>query len=220
MSGDSRKGSNVVSMHAARVRKNAAHGASGAGAAMDCDADFPSETHYKWLKEKGFDGRQAEQDLWESHAYDYGWRRIILRTRDDNSPIDPDRRWFDEKLAALAEIFYARKFKRQEAPRRKTYCWEPGYAARYEEPWFLALKIEDQLHFKEQDLARAEAHRLCTSPEDHEAFATLCREQAQSNLSSSRKPISAAETAARKADAALETTNGTDDDRMDSLTEA
>jgi hypothetical protein len=202
MSGDSRKGSNVVSMHTARVRKNGAHGASagagagGAGAAAACGAEFPSETHYKWLKEKGFNGRREEQDLLHWHAYDYGCRRIILRTRDDNSPIDSDRRWFDAKLAAIAEIFYARKFNLQEAPRRKAYCWEPGYAARYDDPWFRALPVETQRHFKEQDLARAEAHRLCTSPADHEAFATLCREQAQSNLSS-RKPISAA----RKADA-------------------
>jgi hypothetical protein len=71
---------------------------------------FPSEGHYQELKAKGFEGRIADEDLWAWHAYDYGWRRVILRCRDDNSPIDPDKRWFDGRLAAEAEVFCCCKF--------------------------------------------------------------------------------------------------------------
>jgi len=71
---------------------------------------FPSEKHYEQLKAKGFEGRVLDADLWWWHAYDYGWRRIILQTRADNSPIDLGRAWRDPQLAANAEVFYAEKF--------------------------------------------------------------------------------------------------------------
>jgi hypothetical protein len=82
-------------------------------------AAFPSERHYEALKAKGFEGRIDVRDLWHWHAYDYGWRRVMLQTRDDNSPIDPKREWFDASLAAEAEIFYAKKFDRR-APNLST----------------------------------------------------------------------------------------------------
>jgi hypothetical protein len=77
--------------------------------------EFPSDVHYEQQKAKGFDAR-AGSDLWQWHAYDYGWRRIMLQTRDDISPIDPQKKWFDPALAASAEIYYARKFKRPAPP--------------------------------------------------------------------------------------------------------
>lgn len=59
-------------------------------------------------------------------------------------------------------------------------CWEPGYYARYNEPWFLNLPLETQRRFKEEDLARAEAHRSGTEGE----FVALCMAQADANLRS------------------------------------
>jgi hypothetical protein len=81
---------------------------------------FPSEGHYQELRAKGFEGRIANQDLWAWHAYDYGWRRVILQRRDDNSPIDPDKRWFDASLAAAAEVLYCRKFGKRIPPHLAT----------------------------------------------------------------------------------------------------
>jgi hypothetical protein len=79
-------------------------------------ARFPSEAHYENLKTKGFADRVVDEDLWAWHAYDYGWRRIMLQTRDDNSPIDPQRQWFDAEMATKAELFYSTKFHRKCPP--------------------------------------------------------------------------------------------------------
>jgi hypothetical protein len=75
-------------------------------------------------------------------------------------------------------------------------CWAPGYAARYDEPWFRALLVETQKRYKEQDLARADAHRrwaqamtLEARREAAEAFSAICVSQAAQNLS---KPSAAA----------------------------
>jgi hypothetical protein len=69
-------------------------------------------------------------------------------------------------------------------------CWALGYAARYDEPWFRALLVETQKRYKEQDLARADAHRrwaqamtLEARREAAEAFSALCVSQAATNLS-------------------------------------
>jgi hypothetical protein len=69
-------------------------------------------------------------------------------------------------------------------------CWEAGYAARYDEPWFRALLVETQKRYKEQDLARADAHRrwaqamtLEARREAAEAFSALCVSQAAQNIS-------------------------------------
>jgi len=43
------------------------------------------------------------------HGYDYGWRRIALQNREDKSPIDPDKAWFNAELAARAEIFWSKE---------------------------------------------------------------------------------------------------------------
>jgi hypothetical protein len=77
-------------------------------------------------------------------------------------------------------------------------CWEPGYAVRYDEPRFVELSLVTQQRFKEQDLARAEAHRqwlrAVSQDERREtatAFVDLCRAQAAANLSGPpRKPAS------------------------------
>jgi hypothetical protein len=71
---------------------------------------FPSESHYRELTNKGLQGRVVDEDLWAWQAYDYGWRRIMLYSRDDRSPIDPQRQWYDTRLAADAEIFFSKKF--------------------------------------------------------------------------------------------------------------
>jgi hypothetical protein len=79
-------------------------------------ARFPSEEHYETLKDKGFDGRVIDEDLWAWHAYTYGWRRVMLQTRDDALPIDEGKHWFSAELAAQAEAFYCKKFRKPAPP--------------------------------------------------------------------------------------------------------
>ncbi len=74
-------------------------------------AKFPNDEHYKALSEKGFGGRTSDDDLWAWHAYTYGWRRIMLQTRDDISPIDVRHEWFNASFAAAAEIYWSQKLR-------------------------------------------------------------------------------------------------------------
>jgi hypothetical protein len=78
-----------------------------------------------------------------------------------------------------------------ERPRRKQMlnCWEPVYAERYREQWFLDLPIETQRRYKEQDLARLDAWNAihnARSDDDHglamAAYAALCMDQMKANL--------------------------------------
>jgi hypothetical protein len=79
-------------------------------------ARFPSEEHYEDLKSKGFEGHVIDEDLWAWHAYAYGWRRVMLQTRDDALPIDDGKHWFSAELAAQAEAFYSKKFRERAPP--------------------------------------------------------------------------------------------------------
>jgi len=46
------------------------------------------------------------EDLWRWHAYDYGWRRVMLGDQRRISTLDPEGRWFDAALAADAEEMF------------------------------------------------------------------------------------------------------------------
>jgi hypothetical protein len=48
-----------------------------------------------------------EAELWQWHAYHYGWRRVYLNNHERTSPVDPDGRWFDPSLAKQAERMFA-----------------------------------------------------------------------------------------------------------------
>ncbi len=74
-------------------------------------ARFPSDEHYAELRGKGYFGRVSDDDQWAWHAYTYGWRRIMLQTRDDLSPIDVPREWFNPSFAAQAEVYWSRKLR-------------------------------------------------------------------------------------------------------------
>jgi hypothetical protein len=65
---------------------------------------FPSQEHYEELKAKGFNGRVSDEDKRAWHAYDYGWRRVMLGRREDISPLDPGRQQFNADLADQAEL--------------------------------------------------------------------------------------------------------------------
>jgi hypothetical protein len=75
---------------------------------------FPSVEHKRMLKDLAATNRGLDISILTDecrrqwHAYDYGWRRVYLQTRDDISPIDHGRVWFDDNLAAEAEIFWCR----------------------------------------------------------------------------------------------------------------
>jgi hypothetical protein len=62
------------------------------------------------------------------HAYEYGWRRVALHTRGDHSPIDPERQWFDPKLAGWAEEFWSKKLHRSKPA---VESWRMRVAAAY-----------------------------------------------------------------------------------------
>jgi len=77
-------------------------------------AEFPSKDHHAALAERMKAARYdltavGEHDCWAWFAYNYGWRRVVMQTRDDDLAIDPVKTWFNVDLAARAEIFWARK---------------------------------------------------------------------------------------------------------------
>lgn len=76
---------------------------------------FPSKTDLKALRQKfrpsgyessGSTRNLSEDELWRWHAYDYGFRSIILGDKNTRSPIDPTGQWFDKHLVWSAEGFY------------------------------------------------------------------------------------------------------------------
>ena len=78
---------------------------------------FPSNTHLADLRQRLKDGKfqwnvLTESDLWHYHAYDYGFRRVMLNDFSQDYPLDPHGRWFSALLAEAAEDFYRRKLKR------------------------------------------------------------------------------------------------------------
>jgi len=77
-------------------------------------AKFPSDENLKHLRQKLRDGNFSlnaltDEERWYYYAYDYGFRRVKLRTRDDMLPTDLDHDWRDQRLAVMAEAFYSRK---------------------------------------------------------------------------------------------------------------
>jgi hypothetical protein len=61
--------------------------------------------------------------------------------------------------------------------------WEPGFAARYDEPWFQALPMATQRQFKEQDLERASLWRRVKAGElPDSAWLDYCRRQIAQNM--------------------------------------
>jgi hypothetical protein len=84
---------------------------------------FPSDENHKGLRRLSRkDGNPDstlnlalldEADRWHFHAYDYGWRRVVLDDRSDQSPLDPwPRSWFDEHSVAVAEAYWRRRLNR------------------------------------------------------------------------------------------------------------
>lgn len=61
---------------------------------------------------------RTTEERWFYHAYDYGWRRVVLFDSSDQSHIDPDKLWFDARLAAQAEAMWRKHFRRP-APMRR-----------------------------------------------------------------------------------------------------
>lgn len=82
------------------------------------DTTFPSKEHRKALRQPFLKtGKKsstinldllAEPDRWLWHAYDYGWRRVMVDDWEESSPIDSDGMWFDLRLANVAEGFWRR----------------------------------------------------------------------------------------------------------------
>jgi hypothetical protein len=75
------------------------------------DSNFPSDGHRQKLKTKASSSTLDTEDLWYWHAYEYGWRRVMIGG--DDLPVDPEKRWFNAELAAAAEVFFCRKFNKR-----------------------------------------------------------------------------------------------------------
>lgn len=71
--------------------------------------DFPSEENLKALRRIGIVGLHDDVDLWRYHAYQYGFRRVVLRNFDGAYPMDPDGEWLDPYMVDRAEEFWRRK---------------------------------------------------------------------------------------------------------------
>lgn len=54
----------------------------------------------------------SEDDRWNWHSYDYGWRRVMLGDYGTVSPIDPGGEWFSLDGVMRAERFFREVFKR------------------------------------------------------------------------------------------------------------
>jgi len=96
----------------------------------DADSCFPSDEHYEELKSKGSHGRISRRDQLCWHAYDYGWRRVVLQDVHGNSPIDPKRKRFDANLVAAAEKYWSRKY-HGSGPKPAVESWRMRVAAAY-----------------------------------------------------------------------------------------
>lgn len=100
-------------------------------------AAFPSlvdrQALHQLLRTAGWNLERAfidEQQRWFWHAYDYGWRRVVMGDNRKFSPIDPDKgdgagKWYDASLAAVAEKFYRTKLNKP-APKAYPQPSHPG----------------------------------------------------------------------------------------------
>lgn len=51
------------------------------------------------------------QEKWFHHAYIYGMRRVLLNSREEKSPVDPDGTWYNSELADEAEEYYRQQYR-------------------------------------------------------------------------------------------------------------
>src|SRR5271170_3944129 len=87
------------------------------------DLFFPSEDHRAALVgRKDLSDGEREQ----YHAYDYGWRRVMLSNFARTSPIDPEGAWFRPQPVEQAEAMYRQKFARRKT---KATLFEPANAS-------------------------------------------------------------------------------------------
>lgn len=75
---------------------------------------FPSEGNHNRLRRSLMDHKGSMEsftdlECWWWHAYDYGWRRVMLGERNHQSPIDPDGDWCNTLLVDQAEVFWRAK---------------------------------------------------------------------------------------------------------------
>jgi hypothetical protein len=93
---------------------------------------FPSIAHrlalFRRRSEIGSSGL-PEAELWQLHAYHYGFRRAFQKNHERTSPVDPGGRWFDPALAKQAERMFAAEAKPEEKPRVQS--WHDRVAAAY-----------------------------------------------------------------------------------------
>jgi len=67
--------------------------------------------------------------------------------------------------------------------RKQLHPWEPGFAARYDEPWFKALPVATQRLFREQDVERAAIWRRVKAGElPDSAWLECCQRQVAQNM--------------------------------------
>jgi hypothetical protein len=148
---------------------------------------FPSEAHLSRLRRALIPqpGKHAWQNLtdaerWEYHAYDYGFRRVQFGDRSESYTLDPEGKWYAAHLADQTESMYRAIIAKRMQPDRKPSlnCWEPGYADRYREPWFLELSTAQRQRIMEQDMERNDAWLHGSQDE----YMAVCARQVRENL--------------------------------------
>lgn len=97
---------------------------------------FPNLLHRNRLLQRCKDEQYTlltDEERWHYHAYDYGWRRIYLNSRNDRSPIDKKGAWFNSALADDAEKMF-RSVTGKDKPRPPENA-RVREAAEYRERW-------------------------------------------------------------------------------------
>jgi hypothetical protein len=102
---------------------------------------FPSLEHRESLQQKFKAGGYSWSALThpersQYHAYDYGWRRVVLDDAKRVSPIDQEGRWFDPYLIGQAEAMWRRAHPEPKQPERAAMTPPPGLSDEERKLWW------------------------------------------------------------------------------------
>ncbi len=151
--------------------------------------------HY-WTADDDPASRRAQAEDWidDLIEFDVGdvqnacveWRRSQSRRP---TPSDVRLIAIAEQRNRLARIeLHKLPYRHSPKPADVKHPWEPGYTARYDEPWFRALDAATRQRYMAQDQARLDVHnRILDGHAAPGEFAALCRAQAAENLSPQKR---------------------------------
>lgn len=153
--------------------------------------DFPGDADHRRLHADRIKAKISVASLSADnrrryHAYDYGWRRVLLDDR--RSPLDPEGEWFDAVLADQAERYWRIKHNkptREEQRRRRAAAVTPAEeaAARgdYERAALFRAQDRERAALKARIVGDGKLPDGRWSPEAI-AYSECCWRQAKANL--------------------------------------